>query len=142
MKNSGAPSPKSHGRASLLYTAWAVPNAHTDIRARLKPLDSRPGNGRNGAARWLTIRGYITETLNAELTKRGVAGNDPAPGTAVGTVINHYHPPVTQHSQTISASGGATISGVNQAQRGGAGGDQNVSASDHGEIKDVDQRIE
>ena len=81
------------------------------------------------------------QALNAELAKRGVSGNDPTPGTPVASVINHYHGPVTQHSQTISASGG-TISDVNQAQKGGAGGDQNISASDHGEIKNGDQRIE
>ena len=80
--------------------------------------------------------------LNAELSKRGVAGNDPTPGTPVGTVINHYHGAVTQHNQTISASGGSTISGVNQVRKGGAGGDQTIAANDHGAIKDVEQRSE
>ena len=80
--------------------------------------------------------------LNAELAKRGVVGNDPAPGTPVGTVINHYHAPVTQHNQSISASGGGSISGVSQVRKGGAGGDQTIAAHDHGEIKDVEQRSE
>lgn len=80
--------------------------------------------------------------LNAELAKRGVAGNDPAPGTPVGTVINHYHGPVTQHNQTISASGGSTISNAAQSQSGGASGNQSINASDQARIEDVKQQLE